>query len=99
VTPVEVTFNYDTPPGENELRALDQTRDVYGVRKISFKEGAHAIGVEYDASRLTKDDVAALLREAGFDIHKQSEIAVMGSETVHPLSSAMNRRSVREEQI
>jgi hypothetical protein len=95
VTPVDVTFNYDTPPGENELRALDQTRDVYGVRKISFKEAAHVIRVEYDASRLTKDDVAALLREAGFDIHKESEIA----ETMHPLSSALNRTSVREEQI
>jgi hypothetical protein len=69
VTPVNITFSYDTPPGENELRALDQTRDVYGVRNISFNEGAHAIRIEYDASRLTKDDVAALLREAGFDIH------------------------------
>jgi hypothetical protein len=76
VTPVDTTFSYGRPPDESALRALDKARDVYGVRKISFNESMHMIQVEYDASRLTDGDIAALLREAGFDVHTPGEIAV-----------------------
>ncbi|MCU1298543.1 MAG: hypothetical protein JWO91_2821 [Acidobacteriaceae bacterium] len=76
MTPVDIVFGYGTPPGESELRALDRARDVYGMRKISFNENAHAIRIEYDASRLTEDDVAALLREAGFDVHRKRDVTV-----------------------
>jgi len=35
------------------------------VRRISLDENARTVQVEYDASRLHADDVAALLSEAG----------------------------------
>jgi hypothetical protein len=47
------------------MKALDQVREVYGVHRIWFDKNARAIQVEYDASRLRADDIAALLREAG----------------------------------
>jgi hypothetical protein len=68
MTLLEVAFHYGLPPGERELRALDRVRQVYGVRKTMFDERARIISVEYDASRLTEDDIAALLRAAGMDI-------------------------------
>jgi hypothetical protein len=75
MTLVEVTFYYGLPPGERELQALDRVRQVYGVRKTWFDEKAHTIRVEYDASRLTEHDIAALLRNAGMDIRAELRAA------------------------
>jgi hypothetical protein len=50
------------------MSALGCAREVYGVRKISFNEMERRVNVEYDVSRLTEDDIAALLRGAGLDI-------------------------------
>jgi hypothetical protein len=65
VTPLQKSFGYELLPNERTMRALDQVREVYGVRKISLNEKARTIQVEYDASRLGVYDVAALLTEAG----------------------------------
>jgi hypothetical protein len=70
VTPLSRPFPYQWSPNERALRALDQVREVYGVRRISFDKKARAIQVEYDASRLRADDIAALLREAGVSLEK-----------------------------
>jgi hypothetical protein len=75
MTLFEVTFYYGLPPGERELQALGRVRQVYGVRKTWFDEKAHTIRVEYDASRLTEHDIAALLRNAGVDIRAELRAA------------------------
>jgi len=75
MTLLEVTFTYGLPPGERELQALGRVRQVYGVRKTWFDEKAHTIRVEYDASRLTEHDIAALLRNAGIDIRTELRTA------------------------
>jgi hypothetical protein len=41
---------------------------VYGIRKISFEGDGMTVRVEYDASRLCENTVAALFRRAGLDI-------------------------------
>ena len=64
----EVAFRYGNPPGPQEMRALDSVRDVYGIRRIAFNEKEHTIRVEYDATRLKEDVVAALLRRAGLNL-------------------------------
>jgi hypothetical protein len=71
MTQLDVAFRYGTPPGENELRALTYARDVYGVRKIDFDEEQQIVRVEYDASRLSEETIAALLRRAGMDLRKK----------------------------
>jgi len=68
MTLLRTIFSLGLPPAERALRALDRVRRVYGARKIWFDEKAHTIFVEYDASRLTEQDLAALLRSAGFDV-------------------------------
>ncbi len=68
MTLVEIAFRYGRAPGETELRALKDVREVYGIWRIWFEEANKVIRVEYDISRLSADDVAALLRNAGLDL-------------------------------
>lgn len=65
MTPLNKTFTYERFSGKCAIRALDQVREVYGVRRICPDEKARTVEVEYDASRLRAGDVAALLTEAG----------------------------------
>jgi hypothetical protein len=71
MTSIDVAFRYRVPPGEREMSALDRVHEVYGVRKISLDEAERIIKVEFDISRLTEDDIAALLRGAGVDIQEK----------------------------
>ncbi len=75
MTALDVVFRYGNPPGPKEMRALDAARDVYGMRKITFNENERTVRVEYDASRLTENVVAALLRRAGLDIREKLALA------------------------
>jgi len=71
MTQLVSTFYYDGRPNESALRALGHVGDIYGVRRITSNEKAHAIEVEYDKSRLTENDIIALLRDAGITLAKQ----------------------------
>ena len=65
MTPLNITLPYDRAPSERALRAMDQVREVYGIRQVSFDKKARAVQVEYGASRLRPSDVASLLTAAG----------------------------------
>ena len=70
MTYLEVVFNYGAIPGENELRAIDTMREVYGIRRVQFNAKERTVRVEFDASRLKQDSVAKLLRNAGVDVRE-----------------------------
>jgi hypothetical protein len=71
MTYLEVVFRYGAAPGENELRALDGMREVYGVRRLQFNDQERTVRVEFDASRLKAEAVARLLRQAGVDVRER----------------------------
>lgn len=71
MTAVDVVFRYGEAPGEAEMRALAQMRDVYGIRKVSFNEKERTVRVEYDATRLSEAVVANLLRGVGLDLREK----------------------------
>jgi hypothetical protein len=75
MTYLEVVFRYGAAPGENELRAIDGMREVYGVRRVLFNEQERKVRVEFDASRLKAEGVAGLLRQAGVDVREQLALA------------------------
>ena len=75
MTYLEATFRYQTTPGENELRAIDTVREVYGIQRIQFNEKERTVRVSYDASRLKMDAVVKLLRQADIDIQDQIVVA------------------------
>jgi hypothetical protein len=68
MTYLDVVFSYISQPGENELRAIDGMREVYGIRGVRFNQKERTVRVEFDASRLKQDAVAKLLRQAGIDV-------------------------------
>jgi len=70
MTYLDVVFRYSSVPGENEMRAIDALREVYGIRRVQFNEKESTVRVEFDASRLKQDVVARLLRNAGVDVQE-----------------------------
>ena len=70
MTFLDVVFRYGAVPGENEMRAIDTMREVYGIRRVQFNEKEGTVQVEFDASRLKRDAVAKLLRNAGVDVRE-----------------------------
>jgi hypothetical protein len=75
MTYLDVVFNYASLPGENELRAIDGMREVYGIRSVHFNEKERTVRVGFDASRLKQDAVAKLLRQAGIDVGEPVALA------------------------
>jgi hypothetical protein len=71
MTYLDVVFSYGSLPGENELRAIDSMREVYGIRAVRFDQKDRRVRVEFDASRLKEDAVARLLRQAGIDVEER----------------------------
>ena len=75
MTYLDVVFNYASLPGENEMRAIDTMRDVYGILRVRFNEKEKSVRVLFDASRLKRDAVARMLRQAGIDIGEPPALA------------------------
>jgi hypothetical protein len=62
MTQMEISYRYAGQPTEAVLRALDNVREVYGIRRLRFNEKDQVVRVEYDASRFKDPVVANLLR-------------------------------------
>jgi hypothetical protein len=68
MTFLQVSFDYEGTIRERDARSLDGIREVYGIWAISIDERSHRITIQYDASRLTRSDLAFMLRNAGIQI-------------------------------
>jgi selenocysteine lyase/cysteine desulfurase len=75
MTYLDIVFPYSGVPGENEARAIDGMREVYGIRQVTFNEKESTVRVEFDASRLKPDAVARLLRQAGIAVGEPLTVA------------------------
>jgi hypothetical protein len=75
MTYLDVAYRYGAAPSERAMQAIDGMREVYGVRKVAFNEQDRTVRVEFDASRLTEDAVAKLLRQAGIDLRDRMALA------------------------
>jgi hypothetical protein len=75
MTQMDVSYRYVNRPDERMMRAIDNLREVYGIRHISFNEKEQVVRVEYDASRLKDPVVARLLRNTGLAIGEKLILA------------------------
>ena len=75
MTQMDVSFRYVNRPDERIMRAIDNMREVYGIRRVGFNEKEQVVRVEYDASRLQEPIVAKLLRNAGLAIGEKLALA------------------------
>jgi hypothetical protein len=75
MTYLDVAYRYGAAPAERAMQAIDGMREVYGVRKVVFNEKDRTVRVEFDASRLSEDAIAKLLRQAGIDVRDKLALA------------------------
>ncbi len=75
MTQMEVAYRYGNSPTEAVMRAVDNVREVYGIRRVRFDEKDQIVRVEYDASRFKEPVVANLLRGAGLDVREKLVLA------------------------
>jgi hypothetical protein len=75
MTQMEVVYRYGAVPGEAEMRAIDNLRDVYGIRRIAFNDRERTVRIEFDASRFKEPVLASLLRRAGIDVQEKLVLA------------------------
>jgi hypothetical protein len=75
MTQMEVAYRYAGSLEEPLMRALDDVRDVYGVRRITLDEKQRIVRVEFDASRFKEPVIAGLLRRTGMDIREKLVLA------------------------
>ena len=74
MTSLDVVFRYGARPTEGAMRAVDSVREVYGIRRIQFNGKERSLRVEFDASRLSEETVAAILRRAGLDLREKVQL-------------------------
>jgi hypothetical protein len=72
MTTMEVSYRFVNSLNESIMRAIDNMREVYGIRKVRVNESDRSIRVEYDASRLKEPVVANLLRKTGLAIEEEN---------------------------
>jgi hypothetical protein len=75
LTPLNKTFPYARLSGKFAIRSGSSSKRVWGP-PVSLDENARTVQVEYDASRLHANDVAAFLSEAGIALLEWPPAAV-----------------------
>ncbi len=71
MTTVEILYRFTTPPTESMTFALADTRDVYGIRRITIDSDKRTLLVEFDATRLNPATVTKLVRLTGLEIAEE----------------------------
>ena len=74
MTTVDILFRYAAPPTEAVTFGLANTREVYGIRRLTFDRAASTLRVEYDATRLNAAAVAQLVRQAGLQVVEEVQL-------------------------
>ena len=71
MTLVEITYELQAPLTGEQLRALGEFSNTYGLRRFHVDEMLNRISFEYDASRLKESEVAHVLRRARIPIERK----------------------------
>lgn len=77
MTFLNVTYRYGGELGPEQTRALADAFAVYGIRAMSVDETDRTITIEYDATRLSNDLVAAILRRCQVRVEEKIEPKVL----------------------
>jgi hypothetical protein len=68
MTLVEVTYQLQSPLRPEQLRALGQFANLYGLRRFHVDQERSQIHLEYDASRLKETELEQALRKANIAV-------------------------------
>jgi hypothetical protein len=72
----KVTLHYDLtrPLTDEDLPAIGNVHGTYGMARLQLAPSMDKITVDYDASRLMKTDVEAVLMKHGIPIHSTAQV-------------------------
>jgi hypothetical protein len=73
MTLIEVTFELQAPLRPEQLRALGEFANTYGLRRFRVGESGKRLSLEYDASRLNRAQVVHVLRVAKIAVVREAE--------------------------
>jgi hypothetical protein len=73
MTYMEVTYELQTPLRLEQLKALGQFANTYGLQKFHLDEEKNLLRFEYDASRLQETVVERVLRQARIAVLRRVE--------------------------
>lgn len=71
VTLVEITYELQSSLKPEQLRALGEFANTYGLRRFRLDKEKKQISFEYDASRLKPTEVAHVLARAGIPVARR----------------------------
>ncbi len=68
MTTVDVVYRYEAVPSERAVLAIARLREVYGIRRVEFRELEKTVCIEFDSTRLSESVIHQLLRRGGLDV-------------------------------
>jgi hypothetical protein len=68
MTKVTLHYNLLRPLGDDDLESIANVHSTYGMSRVQVAPSLDKITVDYDASRLMKQDVEAVLHRYGVPI-------------------------------
>lgn len=69
MTKVDLHFQLVRPLGDGDLESIARVNAVYGIQRVVLSlPGMDAVDVEYDATRMSPDDVRAALLRCGIPV-------------------------------
>src|SRR3954454_13420624 len=68
MTKVQTTFTLSRPLSDRDLKEIARVHSVYGMLNTRVEPSGDALFIEYDASRLSRKEVSAILEEHGFPL-------------------------------
>jgi hypothetical protein len=71
MTLVEITYELQSPLGQEQLASLGTFANTYGLRRFHVDEDKKHLSFEYDASRLRETEVAHVLRQARIPVTRK----------------------------
>lgn len=75
MTKVQVTFKLSRPLTDADFENISRMHSVYGILAVRIKPTLDELFVEYDASRLSTDEVRGTLEQHGLPIAPGSSIS------------------------
>jgi len=74
MTSVDVVYKYGAVPTDSAVLGIARLREIYGIRRVEFREAEKTIRVEYDSTRLTEPVIHQLLRRGGLDVIERVQL-------------------------
>lgn len=82
MTFMTMTYELQRPLGRDQLRALGEFANTYGLKRFRVDEKRNWLHFEYDASRLKEEVVETVLRKASIPVFRKvppDEVSLAGA--------------------